>query len=155
MLNPKKFKKMKNLENSAKLAQKVESTKNLVKKAVEKNDFQKMCENTRKESKSWKQVKKTFLSFENKENEDFRKICEYFFSSGKNEKMFREKLIEKANKRGEASEHAGKLVINNFIKNLIKSGEFEKLPICENIKSIKKQLFAKRAKEQQERENKK
>lgn len=145
------MKNQKNSECSAKVAQKVESTK----KTMVKNDFQKMCENTRKESKSWKQVKKTFLSFENKENEDFRKICEYFFSSGKNEKLFREKLQEKANKRGEVSEHVGKLVINSFIKELIKSGDFEKLEICENVKNIKKQHFSKRAKEQQEKENKK
>lgn len=137
--------------SGAKVAQKNESTK----KANQKNDFLVMCENTRKESKSWKQVKKTFLSFENKENEDFRAICEYFFSIGKNEKAFREKLQEKANKRGEVSEYVGKLVINAFIKDLIKSGTFEELPICQNVKNIKKQLFAKRVAAQQARENKK
>lgn len=140
--------------SSAKVAQSVESANNLVKKTMAKNDFILMCENTKKELTSWKAIKRSFCSLENKENEDFVKICEYFFSISKNEKLFRKKLQEKATKKG-CSAHVGKLVINSFIKELIKSGEFESLEICENVKNVKKQFFTKRAEEQQKRENKK
>ena len=112
------------------------------------NDFLEMVENTRVELQSWKAVKRAFLSLENEENADFVAICKHYFSVPANEKAFRMELCEKADKMGRVSPHRGKIIINRYIKGCLSNDGWERMPIAENLRGIRKIYFAKRIEKQ-------